>query len=246
MAKRGTRSTGTQVRIELSSGLLLASGLLLVLLILAAIGVVIWLRSQANPVAALPPAVAANVTPEGYPVKGSSTAPVTVIEYSDFQCPNCRKFFEESLPAFEPYIQAGLIRLVYADFPIRGEESLLAAEAARCALEQNAFWPYHDLLFQRQAGVNSGTFSRENLKAFAAELGLNTEAFNRCLDSRKYEKVVKQSLERAKALGLRGTPSFVIIDPIAGQRPPITGDPSAPRWEDLFQRYASDLGWPLR
>ena len=246
MAKHSARSTETQVRVEVSSGVLLAGGLVILLLVVAAIGVVIWQRSQIDPVAALPPVVAANVTPEGYPVKGSPTAPVTVIEYSDFLCPNCRNFFEQSFPIFEPYIQAGLIRFVYADFPVHGEESILVAEAARCALEQNAFWPYHDLLFQRQAEMSSAPSPQDPLKRLAAELGLNTEAFNRCLDSRKYEKAVKDSFERAKTLGLRGTPSFVIIDPIAGQRPPITGDPSAPRWEDLFQRYAADLGWPLQ
>lgn len=246
MAKRSARSATASRTIQISTGALLAGGAAILLLVLIAVGVIVWRRSQATPVAALPPGVAANVTPEGFPAKGSPTAPVTVVEYADFQCPNCRKFFEESLPAFEPYIQAGLVRLVFADFPIRGEESLLAAQAGRCALEQNAFWPYHDLLFQRQAGVNNGTFSRDNLKAYAAELGLNTQAFNGCLDSRKYEKPVEKALEQAKALGLKGTPSFVVIDPIAGQRPPITGDPSAPRWQDLFERYASDLGWPLR
>jgi protein-disulfide isomerase len=246
MAKRSSRSASTEVSIQLPTGALLVGGAVILLLVLLVVGVFVWQRSQVAPVAAPAPVVAANVTPEGFPVKGSPTAPVTVIEYSDFQCPNCRRFFEETLSAFEPYIQAGLVRLVYADFPIRGEESLLAAQAGRCALEQNAFWEYHDLLFQRQAGVNSGTFSRENLKAYAAELGLDVEAFSRCLDSGKYEKAVLQALEQAKALGLKGTPSFVIIDPIAGQRPPITGDPSAPRWQDLFDRYASDLGWPLR
>ncbi len=246
MAKRSSRSASTEVAIQLPTGALLAGSAVVLLLALLLVGVVVWKQFQATPAAVPPPAVAANMTPEGFPIKGSPTAPVTVIEYADFQCPNCRRFFEESLPAFEPYIQAGLVRLVYADFPIRGEESLLAAQAGRCALEQNAFWQYHDLLFERQAGVNSGTFSRENLKAYAAELGLDVKAFSRCLDSGKYEKAVLQALEQAKALGLKGTPSFVVIDPIAGQRPPITGDPSAPRWQDLFDRYVSDLGWPTR
>lgn len=232
------RKRNATTTIEITSSTVLVGVTVLLLLTLAVGGVFVSQRSEAIPT---PPPGVANVTPEGFAVKGAPTAPVTIVEYGDFQCANCRRFTEESLPAFETYIQSGLVRLVYHDFPVRGEESLLAAEAARCALEQNAFWPYHDLLYQKQAGVNDGTFSRENLKLYAASLGLDTQAFNRCLDSGRYRPAVEKALDEAKALGLRGTPSFVIQDP-AAVRDPIAGDPGAVRWEDLFQRYINDFG----
>lgn len=219
---------------------MLVGATIFLILALTTGGVIVWQRAQTIPT---PPPSVVNVTPAGFPVKGAPTAPVTIVEYADFQCANCRRFVQESLPAFEPYIQSGMVRLVFHDFPIRGEESLLAAEAARCALEQNAFWPYHDLLYQRQAGVNDGTFSRDNLKTYAASLGLDRSAFNRCLDSNKYRRAIEKALNDAQALNLRGTPSFVIQDPVA-VRDPLAGDPGPMRWQDLFQRYVNDFGFP--
>lgn len=216
----------------------LIGGAGLLILILAVGGVIVWLRS---PQAVGPPPGVLDVTPEGFPVLGAPTAPVTVIEYADFQCANCRRFTEESLPAFDPYIRSGLVRLVFHDFPIRGAESILASEAGRCALEQNAFWPYHDLLYDRQSGINEGTFTEANLEAYAAELGLDVPAFGRCLASRKYRGAVRAALADAQALGLQGTPSFVLQDPVA-TREPLAGDPGPQQWDDLFQRYIDDLG----
>lgn len=221
-------------------GAALLGGTISAILVLIVIGVIIWQRSTALPP---PPPGVAGVTPEGFAVKGLGTAPITIVEYADFQCANCRRFVEESLPTFDRYIQAGMVRVVFHDFPIFGEESAVAAEASRCALEQNAFWPYHDLLYQRQAGINSGTFSPANLKAFAVELGLNATLFDKCLDSRKYRRSIEQAQANAQSLGLTGTPSFVIQDPVA-VRQPITGDPTASQWEDLFVRYLNDFGWP--
>lgn len=234
MAQR--RSSRTQESGPANS--LLIAGAILLILLLTVGGIVVWLRS---PRAAGPPPGVVDVTPEGFPVRGAPTAPVTVIEYADFQCANCRRFAEESLAAFEPYIRSGLVRLVFHDFPIRGAESILAAEAGRCALEQNAFWPYHNLLYERQTGINEGIFTQENLEAYAAELGLDVPAFGRCLASRKYRGAIQEALIDAQALGLRGTPSFVLQDP-AATREPITGDPGPQQWDDLFQRYIDDLG----
>lgn len=217
---------------------MLVGAAVVLILLLSVGGIIVWLRS--SQVTGTPPGVM-DVTPEGFPVRGAPTAPVTVIEYADFQCANCRRFVDESLPAFEPYIRSGLARLVFHDFPIRGAESIRAAEAGRCALEQNAFWPYHDLLYERQAGINEGAFTQENLEAFAAELGLDVTAFGRCLASRKYRRAIQEALANAEALGLRGTPSFVLQDP-AATREPITGDPGPQQWDDLFQRYIDDLG----
>jgi len=143
--------------------------------------------------------------------KGDASAPVTIVEFSDFQCPFCGRFTRETAPLIEEtYIQTGKVRFGYVHFAFLGPESLWAAQAAECAADQNSFWAYHDLLFQRQAGENQGAFSKENLKAFAEELGLDTAAFNECLDSGKHAEVVATDASLARSLGISGTPTFWI------------------------------------
>jgi protein-disulfide isomerase len=102
-----------------------------------------------------------------------SEAPVTVIEYSDFQCPFCGKFFRETEQTLiDSYIKEGKIRFVHRDFAFLGNESMVAAVAARCAGDQGKFWEYHDYLYSHQNGENQGNFSNINLKSFAVSLGL--------------------------------------------------------------------------
>ncbi len=108
------------------------------------------------------------------------------------------------------YIFTGKAKLVYHNFPIIGPESETVAEAGECAADQNQFWTYADYLFAHQEGENSGAFSRENLKQFAAQLGLNTTAFNTCLDSGKYAALVQQQLKEGQARGVQATPTFFI------------------------------------
>lgn len=106
-------------------------------------------------------------------VIGNVDAPITVIVYVDFQCPFCGKFFiETEQTAFASYIKDGKIKLVSRDFAFLGDESLKAAEAARCAGDQGKFWEYHDYLFTHQKSENQGAFSNLNLKTFAKTVGL--------------------------------------------------------------------------
>ena len=108
----------------------------------------------------------------------------------------------------------------YQHFAFLGPESQWAAEASECAGDQEQFWEYHDLLFDRQAGENQGAFAKDNLKRFAGDLGLNAEAFNQCLDSGKYAQFVKSQSENARSLGVRSTPTFVLNgQPIVGAQP---------------------------
>lgn len=101
-----------------------------------------------------------------------------------------------------------------------GAESLWAAEASECAADQDAFWAYHDLLFDRHGGENRGAFSQNNLKQFAAELGLDTAAFNACLDSGKYTSRVRTETGTAQSLGVRSTPAFLVNgQPLLGALP---------------------------
>lgn len=142
--------------------------------------------------------------------KGVLNAKVTIIEYSDYQCPVCGYFAKTYEPLLDEYIEAGKVRFIYKDFAFLGQESHWAAEAAKCAAEQDRFWEYHDKLFWSQRGENEGAFSKANLKKFARELGLNAQAFDECLDSGRYAEAVDQETKEGRARGVNGTPTFFI------------------------------------
>jgi|SRR3989344_3637096 len=141
------------------------------------------------------------------PFKGSKKAPITIIEFSDFQCPYCAKFFTQTLPFLEEeYIKTGKVKLVYRDFPLSFHEfAAKASEASECADEQGKFWEYHDKIFNNQKQINV-----ENLKNWALELGLNTEKFNNCLDSDKYRDEVLNDIKDGSSAGVQGTPAYFI------------------------------------
>jgi len=102
------------------------------------------------------------------------------------------------------------VRFGYLNFAFLGDESQWSAEAAECAGDQNAFWDFHDYLFSHQNGENKGAFSKDNLKAFAADMGLDTDAFNTCLDKGKYTQLVKDQTSLGQQLGISSTPTFAI------------------------------------
>jgi len=140
-------------------------------------------------------------------VRGDPKAPITLVEYSDFTCHFCKKFFHETFPKLlSEYIETKKVRFVYRDFPRGLGSPLRAADAARCAGEQDAYWPMHDRLFN-----SNGQFSPENLKQFATELQLNQGQFAQCLDAHKYFPDIEKDLQDAGSLGIRGTPAFVLF-----------------------------------
>jgi protein-disulfide isomerase len=152
---------------------------------------------------------------------GNPDAPVTLIEFGDFQWPYCGRFAADAGRQInETYVQTGKVRLAFIHFAFLGQESQWAAEASECAAEQNAFWEYHDFLYEHQNGENRGAFSQDNLKKFAGQLGLDEEAFGQCLDSGKYTDIVKQEIQMAQQLGVQSTPTFVINGtPVVGAQP---------------------------
>ncbi|MDO8743179.1 MAG: DsbA family protein [Candidatus Azambacteria bacterium] len=144
-------------------------------------------------------------------VLGDQNAPVTIIEYGDFQCPYCGKFFKDIESVLrEKYIKTGKVKFIYRDFVFLGQESTWAANAARCAGEQNKFWQYHDYLYGNQKGENQGAFSKDNLKSFASALGLDKEKFNSCLDSEKYTNLIQEETKAGGEAGVSGTPASFI------------------------------------
>jgi len=140
-------------------------------------------------------------------VKGDPGAPVTIVEWSDFECPYCTRFYEQTLWQIEKeYIDTGKVKFVYRDFPLGFHKNAQkAAEATECAGEQGKFWEMHDKLFEE--GVSGGVSS---FKRFAADIGLDTDEFNECLDSGKMANEVKEDMADGAAVGIRGTPGFII------------------------------------
>lgn len=142
---------------------------------------------------------------------GAEDAPVVVLEYSDFQCPYCKQFAEGPARQLkEEYADQGQVRFVYRHFAFIGPESTWAAEASECANEQGRFWDYHDKVFEEQDGENQGAFSKENLKRFAAELGLDTAQFDECFDSGRYESTVRDEVNEAQRRRINSTPSILV------------------------------------
>lgn len=142
------------------------------------------------------------------PVLGKANAPVTIVEFSDFQCSFCKKFWGDTLPKLkEGYIKKGQVRFAYRHFAVLGKHSVQAAQGAECAGEQEKFWEYHDRLFANQGGL---AFVDSKLKQYARELRLNVRAFTQCLDSTKYKQKVEGETAVAAFLGARGTPTFFV------------------------------------
>lgn len=147
------------------------------------------------------------VSADDDPVMGSEDAAITIIEFSDFQCPFCARFFEQTLPQIEEkYIKTGKVKLVYRDFPLSFHQyAQKAAEAAECADEQGKFWQYHDKLFENQNTLDIG-----NLKRYAQDLGLDSTKFNDCLDSGMMAFEVQKDFNDGSSYGVSGTPTFFI------------------------------------
>jgi protein-disulfide isomerase len=144
-------------------------------------------------------------------VKGIASAPVTIVEYADLQCPVCARFSQTIEPQIEgAFIGPGVARLEFRHFAFLGQESLRAAEACECAAEQGAFFPYRDALYAAQMGENLGAFSDDALRRIATEIGLDSRAFDDALTSGRHANTVKQQTTEGRAVGVKATPTFII------------------------------------
>ena len=163
------------------------------------------LRAQSGVKVFIADPTAAGVDPGKGFARGEEKAPVKIVEFSDFQCPFCKAATTTMHQLMDQY--AGKVRWVFRDFPIASIHPLApkAHEAARCAAEQEKFWQYHDLLFER-----SPLLTPAELKRYARELNLDGDAFDRCFDSGKYQSVVAADVEEGQRLGISGTPAFFI------------------------------------
>lgn len=155
---------------------------------------------------------------------GNEKAKVTVVEFSDFQCPFCRSFWSGAYQQIKKeYIDTGKIKFVFRDYPLSFHPAAqISAEASECAHEQGKFWEMHDKMFQEQAkqGTGTVTYGAVELKKWASQIGLNSFVFNQCLDSGKYKSEVEKDTADGSSYGVSGTPTlFVNGNPIVGAQP---------------------------
>lgn len=164
--------------------------------------------AEGNPEPSAPtPTIMDFVLSDARHFQGNPNAPVTLVEFSDFKCPYCGRFSTETLPRLrEQYVNTGQVRFVYKHFAILGSESNRIAEATECAAEQGQFWEYHDRIFADQTSA----FDDDKLADLAGELGLDTAAFGECLASGRYTNQIQRESQAVSAMGMRGTPSFLI------------------------------------
>ena len=194
------------------------------------VGYVAWGRTSASQVVMqvapqavatpVPEVVAYDISVEGHPSLGPDDAPITIVEFSDYQCPYCTRWHEET---YQQVLDAypGQIRFVYRNYPLSfHQNAMLSAQAALCAGEQNQYWAYHDKLFDEKDLINNPegtTLELATYVEFATELGLDAAAFETCLSSNKYEEQVQADLDYANSLptengdpAVSGTPTFFI------------------------------------
>jgi protein-disulfide isomerase len=150
---------------------------------------------------------------------GDPNAPVTVVEFADFNCGYCGKWAAETLPKIEEnYVKTGKVRLAYVHYPILGADSMTAAEGTECAakLKQDVFWDYHVSLYANQ-GIG---FTKDNLATLAEEMGVNRAEFESCMDNFQDRPLIEDDIRLAQVMGVRGTPAFLVNGiPLAGAYP---------------------------
>jgi protein-disulfide isomerase len=175
------------------------------------------LRSQGKVTVHLqpPPVIRVEVSIKDAPFRGPANAPVTLVEFSDFECPFCKRAHPTLLQLFEKY--PGKVKLVYRDFPLESihPQARRAAEAARCAQDQGKFWEYYDLLF-----TESPKLSPDDLKRYATQVGLDGAKFDACVAGGAHKAVIQRDLDEGNRLGITGTPAFFVNGrPLSGAQP---------------------------
>ena len=149
----------------------------------------------------------------GSPALGPESAPITIVEFGDYQCEACYAWFHNTRDTLiDNYIETGKAKLIFVDIPFLGRDSPKAAEASYCAEDQGKYWEYHTMLYTFQDGhPDSGWADRDRLNSFAFSLNMNIDEFDECMDSSKYKKRVKANYDEAVKNGVQSTPTFIMI-----------------------------------
>jgi protein-disulfide isomerase len=178
------------------------------------------------------------LTSQGSPYQGSKSSPVTVIDFSDFQCHLCARYVKNTEPKInETYIQPGKVALVFKHLPNRGFDSLPTALAAQCTHDQGKFWQFHNLLYEKQGPIDSGWVNKDNLKRFASQIsGLDMHKFDSCFNGQKYKSFVENDIALAHSLGFTQTPSFIIVKSDGSNPQKIEGPQPFPAFKAVIDK----------
>ncbi len=150
----------------------------------------------------------------GLPILGDPNAPVTLIEFGDYQCHFCNVHFHNTEHRLlENFIKTGKVKMIFKDFTIIGPDSVNAAHGTHCANDQGKFWEYHDILYSNWTGENNGWASSDNLLRFAQEIELDIDQWSDCMNDERYSQIISNSSKDARELGITGTPAFFVIGP---------------------------------
>lgn len=214
MSKRQTRRE--QMRRESQRNRMITIGLVVVGALLVAFFLIYPNVQPVGTVATPAPVTRSQVDGNG---TGDPNAPIRLEEFSDFQCPYCARFSEQTeAQLLSTYVETGQVYFVYRSFgEFIGPESRAAAEAAYCAGDQNKFWDMHDILFANHSGENVGDYTNVRVNAFAREIGLDMGQFESCFNGGAYSSRVDQDLTDGRAAGIKATPSFVLTYTVGGQ-----------------------------
>lgn len=156
---------------------------------------------------------ASKLIKDGSPILGDPAAPITILEWGDYQCTFCYKFHQNTLGIIEKdFIKTGKVKLVFKDFPLNGPDSKLAAEASYCAEDQKKYWEYHDELYKNWGGERTGWITNESLEKFAVAVNLDLEQFKKCLNDGVYKDRVNMIHKFGKEVGVDATPSFLVFN----------------------------------
>ena len=149
----------------------------------------------------------------GSPILGDPDAPITLVEFGDYQCHYCNVFFQSiEKDILKNYVDTGKVKIIFKDYNIIGEDSVKASQGAHCANDQGMFWEYHDILYSNWSGENNGWASSENLAIFAQQIGLNMNKWSECMNKGSHSQIILKSNDDARTLELTGTPAFFIIN----------------------------------
>lgn len=189
-----------------------------------------------TPDSSVSPLSFSNLITSDTPLKGDPLAPITLIEFGDFQCPNCGRFARDTSPQIETsYVESGQVSMAFKHFPVVGPDSKPAAMASQCANDQGMFWEFHDELYNNQGHENSGWANRDNLKQIASNIGLDKQSFDSCLDSNKYQSLVEKDLSLAKQIKFTGTPSFLVLKNDGSKPQALTGAYPFATFQKIFE-----------
>jgi len=162
---------------------------------------------------------------------GSDDAPITIIEFGDYQCPFCGEWYQQTSPTLnEKYIQTGKVQLIYVDYPFLGADSYPTSYASFCAEEQEKYWEFHDIMFVNQGDTNDGWASPDNIRKLVQGIDIDMDQYDQCVSSTTYKQTLDENLQIGQEQGVSQTPTFIVLNDkeqyqkIEGKQPLIVFD----------------------